>query len=421
LVLRLKVVERMLGRGALSVCRGLAQVISGLTCAVLLAFSVRRALFTVAMFRRDPGRLTPPRSLPTVLVLVACRDEANLIDEQARQVDRIEYPADRLQVVLIDDGSRDATSAHMRRAADARPGWHVLRLERSVGKAAALNTALQQYTFGEVIYVLDADHWPEPSAVKNLVRYLDDPRVGGVSGQMVSRNALASVIAYYSSVEGLVHQLLTMRAKDRLGLAPALLGANCGYRRAALHACGLFRAGAQSEDYDLTLAFYQAGYGTRFGQDVVSTHDVPETVRGYLNQHVRWNRGIYDVAQHRARMLLGNGELPPALRVELALFMAGYLDRVALLAAAGLSAVGALRADLVSFPRTVFLLALVSPFAQIVALFVEQRAPAAMWLRLPLIPLLFGLDVLAAIEALAGAVTGRRSAWGRTERRAQRQ
>ncbi|MBI4786592.1 MAG: hypothetical protein HY782_06055 [Chloroflexi bacterium] len=60
------------------------------------------------------------------------------------------------------------------------------------------------------------DHQPRPDAVKRAVPYFDDPRVAGVTGRPLPVNALSSPSAYHSTVESLVHQMITMRAKDRL-------------------------------------------------------------------------------------------------------------------------------------------------------------------------------------------------------------
>lgn len=387
---------------------------------VLTAFTLRRALFTLALFfvpRRPAPRL--PADLPTVLVLVACRDEAPLIPGLARALAALDYPAPRLHVILIDDGSHDATRAAMELTVRAHPNWHVLPLDTNHGKARALNAARARFPVGEIIYVFDADHRPAPGALRRAVAYFADPSVAGVSGRTVPSNALATPAAYYSTVESYVHQMLTMRAKDRLALAPALLGSNCGYRRAALDAVGGFQPGALLEDSDLTLRLALAGYRLRFAEDAVAAYEVPETRAGYLKQHARWARGYNDVARAHTPALL-RAPLPPLLRFELLMFVLGYLDRIALLAATALGALSLLSPRRFPFPRRVLCAALVAPFAQIVLLFVEQRVPFAFWVRLPLVPLFFALDIFAAARALLDSLLGRQRVWSHTPRAAPR-
>ena len=401
---------------------GLFRLVSLPIIAVLLAFNLRRVLFALAILLPRQGTGEAPAASegadrwPEVLILVPCRDEEEMIPDLCRSLDELDYPSERRRVVLIDDGSCDSTHSLMARSAGERPGWEVLALSPNVGKAAALNLALARFSFGEIVYVFDADHRPRPDVLKRAVRYFDESEVAGVNGRLVPGNPLASASAYYAAVESYLHQMVTMRAKDRLGLAPGLLGSNCGYRRSALAECGGFRDGALSEDTDMTLSLWQAGYRVRFAPDVVAHHQVPETVGGYLNQHRRWARGLNDVASGHAAALLRSRRLSLPVRIELLLFAAGYLDRIALACAGMFTLLSVLNKRLFSFPRWVLFFAFLTPLYQIAILFAEQRLPQSMWLRLPLIPLFFALDILAATRAMADSLSGRARVWSRTTR-----
>lgn len=385
---------------------------------ILLIFNLRRILFALTILLMRPRRKEQKQNdfLPDVLILVPCRDEEDVIGDSAQSLAELDYPKDRYRVILIDDGSSDLTRYIMEAVAKEQPNFALFSLPGTLGKARALNAALDHFSYGEIIYVFDADHRPAPGAVRTAVEYFRDPEVAGVSGQVIASNALATPAAYYASVESMVHQLVTMRAKDRLGLAPALLGSNCAYRRRALENVGGFRAGAFLEDTDLTVRFYRAGYRIRFAADSHSLHRVPATVRGYIRQHTRWARGFNDVALEQAGTLVEDRALSLPLRAELFLFSTGYLDRLALLAAGGLTMLSLLAPRRFSFPRRVLALALLTPLAQIVALFVNQRVSAAMWLRLPLVPVFFVIDILAAVRAMADSIANRRRVWGKTER-----
>ena len=169
-----------------------------------------------------------------------------MIPDLCNALSQLDYPRESYQVVLIDDGSTDGTGALMEQQAASRSGWHVLKFPKSAGKASALNTALAHFPFGEILYIFDADHRPDSRALKHAVRYFYAPRVAAVTGFTRVLNPIASPSAFYSTVESYTNQLVTIRAKDRLGLAPALLGSNCAYRREPLLACGGFRDGAFS-------------------------------------------------------------------------------------------------------------------------------------------------------------------------------
>jgi cellulose synthase/poly-beta-1,6-N-acetylglucosamine synthase-like glycosyltransferase len=261
------------------------------------------------------------------------------------------------------------------------------------------------------VAVFDADERPQPAALRQLVQPFIDRTVGGVSGRRAVSNSLATPAAGYTTFEGLVHQFITLQAKDRLNLAPALLGANCAYRREALRQLDGFQPGALLEDTDLTVRLARAGWRTRFAADAISRHRVPQTVSGYWRQHTRWARGFNDVARAQGIDLLRDGRLSLPLRLELLTFALGYLDRLALLAAGLL----VLKQRWLALP---LLLSLFTPLLQIVAALKLSNQPPALWARIGWVPLFFGLD---AAMAVTGAWNTLRRAPRRWENRWQRQ
>ena len=305
-------------------------------------------------------------------------------------LDGLEYPEQKLTVVFVDDNSTDDSKALLKPWVDSKDNWYLLSLSQNVGKAKALNVALDEFPAGEIIAIYDADERPDPNAPSQLVRSFADDRVGAVSGRRAVMNSLNSPAASYTTFEGLVHQLITMQAKDRLRLAPAILGANCAYRRTALAEVGYFKSGALLEDSDLTLKLARAGWEIRFEPAAVSYHRVPETILGYWKQHTRWARGFNEVAKEQAVSVLLDKHLPLALRLELLLFSLGYLDRIALLAGLGL-ALGKNRLAAWTVAAS-----LLTPFLQILAALKIAKEPFALWWRVIWLPFFFGLDIAIA-------------------------
>ena len=388
--------------------------------AILLVFNIRRLIFTLAILpgsdQGSTSTLLGPPYLPDVLILVPCRDEVALIPDLCQALSRIDYPSEKLQVVLIDDGSVDGTGQSMEEQSANRPGWHVLKFAKNRGKAVSLNSALACFSFGEIIYIFDADHRPKADVIWRAAGYFFAPRVAAVTGFTQVMNPVASPSAFYSTVESYVNQLVTIRAKDRLGLAPALLGSNCAYRREPLIACGGFRDGALSEDSDLTVTFYRAGYRVRFMEDAVSYQQVPQSMEGYVKQHIRWGRGLNDVARVHSLETLKDQKLPWALRLELLLFTAGYLDRLALMSAILLAGLSYLLEGPLFPLLLIILFSLAMPLVQIVVLFLRERVDIAMWVRLPLVPIFFAIDIFAAMRAMCDSLFNQPRLWSKTER-----
>lgn len=390
--------------GLLRASNGVA-LLAGL---VLALFTARRWLFLLAALggyrhqTRPGGRTAPDASgWPRVLLVVPFRDERLLLPGLLDQLDRLAYPAERLTVLLVDDGSSDGGREIAHAWVSSGENRHLMALTQNLGKAAALNAALARFPGSSLVAVYDADERPAKEALSLLVGCFADERLAAANGRRAVSNPLASPIATYATFENLVHQLVTMQAKERLRLAPAVLGSNCVYRRSALEHIGGFQAGALLEDSDLTLRLVRAGWTTRFLPGAVSTHAVPETIAGYWRQHTRWASGFRMVAEQQANATLRARHLPWWLRAELLLFSLGYLDRLALLL---LLFVGALRTIASHrLPKALLLMIitnLITPFFQVIVALRQDRCPAAMWRRVLLLPLFLILDMTMALTGL---------------------
>ncbi len=390
----------------------LLRLTSWAVACVLLFFTARRWLFMITALlqwpvSRQPHHPKPDNNfLPHVLLLAPIRNEAQSLPDFLSALTRLAYPAEQLTLVMIDDGSTDNSQDLLERWVANQPNRHLLSLDQNRGKATALNLALARFPQGDIIAVYDADERPQPNTLQALISPFTDKKVGGVTGRRAVSNALAGVAAGYTTFEGLVHQLITMRAKDKLKLAPAILGANCAYRRLALAQAGYFKPGALLEDSDLTLKLACAGWQTRFVPEAVSYHRVPQTLSGYWRQHTRWARGFNDVAGAQGRLLLFDKHLPLPLRLELLTFSLGYLDRLALLAAGGLLLLSRFR-----LLTWVLALTLLTPLCQIIAALKIGGETAAMWSRLIWVPFFFGLDIAMAVTGFAQALLNRPKVW----------
>jgi cellulose synthase/poly-beta-1,6-N-acetylglucosamine synthase-like glycosyltransferase len=395
-----------------------------LTGLILLFFNLRRWFFLwAAWLRADkplPGYATTEKELPSVLLLIPFYNEEAKLPGLLEGIIKLHYPPGKLTAVLINDGSTDASLSLGREWVAGRPNWSLLSLDHNLGKAAALNAALSQYPQGEVVAVYDADERPLPDALAQLVQPLADAQVGAVSGRRAVSNPLATVVASYATFENLLHQRVTMQAKDKLGLAPAVLGSNCAYRRQALEAVGGFRPGALLEDSDLSVKLARAGWQSRFVPNAVSYHAVPESLDGYWRQHVRWASGFNAVAQKQAAAVLRAGQLPWLLRLELFAFSLGYLDRPALAAAVGLCCWprptrfgGRARQPLLA----IIFLSLFTPLVQVMLALHLESAPPALWFRVLFLPLFLFFDVAAASLSLLKSVDARFRHFRRRHRR----
>ena len=140
-------------------------------------------LWVVTRFQRKPLREDDPPEWPSVTISLPAHNEARNIRATLDAILAIDYPRDRVQVVVGSDASSDETDDIVREY--AAHGVELVRLELRAGKTAVEN-ALVPYLHGEVIVNTDATIRIAPDALKPLVRTFQDPEVGVASGRDVS-------------------------------------------------------------------------------------------------------------------------------------------------------------------------------------------------------------------------------------------
>jgi Glycosyl transferase family 2 len=121
---------------------------------------------------------------PTVSLVICAYNEANNIRRKLREVLEVDYPADRLQVIVASDGSTDATDEIVREFA---PRVELLRVTTRGGKTAAQNVAVQ-HARGEIVVFSDVTTEYPRSSLREMVANFADPTVGCVGGDLVYGN-----------------------------------------------------------------------------------------------------------------------------------------------------------------------------------------------------------------------------------------
>jgi cellulose synthase/poly-beta-1,6-N-acetylglucosamine synthase-like glycosyltransferase len=154
---------------------------------------------------------------PSVSLVIAAYNEAAVIEERILNTLALDYPADKLEILIASDGSSDATPEIVRRYEDR--GVRLLDFQQRRGKASVLNSALPEAR-GDIVLLSDANTMFDPDAVRQLVRWFCDPRVGAVCGRLVLVDPRTG-----GNVDGLYwkYETFLKKCEGRLG---ALLGTN---------------------------------------------------------------------------------------------------------------------------------------------------------------------------------------------------
>ena len=332
------------GQGALALVNrglfhGLAGMRSGFGLLFALAIGLGMArsigLTALALARRPPVPDVRPHLVPRfVSVLIPAFNEARVIEASVRRILATEDI--RIEVIVIDDGSTDGTSAVIDRAFALDPRVELLTLENG-GKARALNEGLK-LAKGAIVIALDADTQFEPQTIARLARWFADPGIGAVAGNAKIGNAV-NLITRWQAVEYVTAQNLERRALDRLGAITVVPGAVGAWRRTALDSVGGYPEDTLAEDQDLTISVQRAGWRVACDIDAIAWTEAPETARALYRQRHRWaygtlqalwkHRGLF--REHHARGLARIG-LPQAWLFQVGFTLLAPLIDVALVA-----------------------------------------------------------------------------------------
>ncbi len=269
-----------------------------------ITLGIARAVVLTALALLDRVSRAPADSnyLPSVSVIIPAYNEERVIISSLERVLASAYPA--LQVIVADDGSKDATSALVRQHFGSEPRVTLLTMENG-GKASALNRALRQAR-GEVIIALDADTQFLEDTIPKLVRWFEDPLIGAVAGNARVGNKV-NLVTRWQAIEYVTAQNVERRALDALRAITVVPGAVGAWRRQALDAVGGYPEDTLAEDQDLTIAIQRLGWRVAYDVEAIALTEAPETFFALSKQRYRWSFGTLQCLwKHRMVLSTGN-------------------------------------------------------------------------------------------------------------------
>jgi cellulose synthase/poly-beta-1,6-N-acetylglucosamine synthase-like glycosyltransferase len=267
-------------------------------------------VYAFSQLRRDCGYLAagsdrrrarlPEDALPPLSLVVAAHNEAAVLPAKLANLRELDYPAHKLDVVFVSDGSTDGTDELLAAAGDERV--RVLRVPRRGGKSSALNQGVAAARH-EVLVFSDASTLLAPDALRQLARHFADPGVGVACGVLRFQGG-----AEFQQTEGVYWRyekaLRVMEA--RLGATLTASGALYALRRAAWRPLA---ADVVIDDFVVPLHARAAGYRVVLDPEASAT----EFAAG----------GVADEFARRVRLAVGSFRaLPALLRTRLGPFTA---------------------------------------------------------------------------------------------------
>ncbi len=347
-------------------------------------------------------------------VVIAAYNEEKVITATLQSVLATDY-AGEVEVVVVNDGSKDDTGMVVERLAEGDQRIQLLQ-QANAGKSEALRRGVEAARHDLLVF-LDADTQFQPDTLRHLVAPFAEGRVGAVSGHARVGN-LRSFIARCQALEYICGFNLDRRAYDAWDCITVAPGAISAVHRDALRAVGGFRPETLAEDTDLTLSLHRRGYRIRYEAAAIAWTEAPETIRALAKQRFRWCFGTMQCLWKHRDMLfntrfkaLGFFSLPSVWFFQIILVALTPLVDFMLLASVLLGSGRAVLPYMVTF-------LLLDQLLAVLACVLEREPLRRSWIMIPMRliyrPLLSWVVWKSILSAARGVLVG----WGKLERTA---
>ena len=189
-------------------------------------------LRTLLWIRYRPYSSVAHADAPRLTVVIPAYNEGALVKRSILSAAAASYPRDKLEIIVIDDGSRDDTWQHIAAAASEYPDLvRTIRFARNRGKRAALAAGFEQAR-GEVVVTVDSDSLIEVDTLLAIAGPFRDPRVGAVGGKVSVLNRFESLLPRMVHVRYVLSFDFLRSAQSTYGAVYCCPGALSAYRLA---------------------------------------------------------------------------------------------------------------------------------------------------------------------------------------------
>ncbi len=235
--------------------------------------------------------------LPRVSILIPAWNEDAVIATTIDRLMKLNYPADRLRVYVIDDASSDQTPYLSIEKSKEYPGQviHIRRVAGGEGKAHTLNYGLDVLwanDWTEAVLIMDADVIYTEDSLLKMARHFSDPSIGAVTAYIKEGSNAPNYVQRFITFEYITATGASRRAQNVMGFLACLSGGAQLHSRENLMAIGgqIFSA-TLAEDTFTTFWTQLRGRRAIFEPNALVYAEEPDDLVGLWKQRVRWARG----------------------------------------------------------------------------------------------------------------------------------
>lgn len=266
----------------------------------LFVFKISMFLYHLYLFfTYKPIANVSDDQLPTCTVIVPAYNEGKLVYDTLKSLVESDYPKEKLQLLAIDDGSKDDTWEWIEKAKlELGDRISIFKQPENKGKREALYKGFK-LGIGEIFVTVDSDSIVKKDTLKNLVSpFVVDKNCGAVAGNVAVLNNSKAILPKMLNVSFVMSFEFKRSAESALGSVMCTPGALAGYRRDAVFQCleewiNQTFMGSPSdigEDRAMTNMILKQGYKVLFQRNAYVLTNVPEDYSGLNKMFIRWGR-----------------------------------------------------------------------------------------------------------------------------------
>lgn len=231
-------------------------------------------------------------NFPKVSVAVPCWNEEKTLAGTLDSLIHLDYPKDKLEIIIVDDGSKDDTLLIAKEYEKKYPNIIKAIHKENGGKHTAVNLALEKST-GELFGCLDADSFVAPHTLKTIVAYFENnEKIMAVTPCIHIRHP-RTFIQRLQAVEYLMGVFLR-KSFGQLDAIQVTPGPFSIFKKSVFDVIGNYRKAHNTEDYEITLRMHKAQFKIANAHKALVYTLGPSTLRGFFFQRLRWARGFLE-------------------------------------------------------------------------------------------------------------------------------
>ena len=240
-------------------------------------------VYILSFFRKKENYEGTLKELPNISVLIPAYNEEKNIGRCISSVMTLDYDKDKMEIIVIDDGSTDKT----KEIAESL-GVRVIRGEHK-GKVDALNLGVKEAK-NEIIFCVDADVTLDKKALKKMVAPLSEKDVAATNA-VVLVNRQRKLIDFFQYVEYYYNNIIRTSFSRLFRNSIWFFGAVACYKKSALEKIGYFKKDTLTEDMDVCLELYRADYRIITVEDAIIYTNPCSNLYELFRQRMRWYFG----------------------------------------------------------------------------------------------------------------------------------